>query len=104
MDEDYDEYSGDEGFHEDALNNEDYDALYAALPVAKKALAAYNPDIPDEEIKEALYYHYFEVDPALEELRAKYPRKKGTLQSVFELFYANSKPCHLARVLHSLSY
>lgn len=104
MDEDYDDFSGDEGFHEDSLTNEEYDALYAALPVAKKALASYNSDIPEEEIKEALFYNYFEVDPALEELRSKYSKKKGTFNFVCELFYANSKPFHDSMVLHSLSY
>lgn len=79
MDDDYKDYSGDEEFHEDALTNEEYDALYAALPEVKKALVSYNPDIPDEEIKEALYYNYFEAEPAAEELRKKYPKKKGML-------------------------
>lgn len=81
MDDDYNDYSGDEEFHEDALTNEEYDALYAAIPEVKKALATYNPDIPDEEIKEALYFNYFETEPAAEELRKKFTKKKGMLTS-----------------------
>lgn len=80
MDDEYNDYSGDEEFHEDTLTNEEYDALYAAIPEVKKALSSYNPDIPDQEIKEALYYNYFEVEPATEELRKKFPKKKGMLK------------------------
>lgn len=90
MDEDYSDYSGEEEFHEDSLSNEEYDALYAALPKVKEALLSYNSDIPDLDIKEALYYHYFEVEPACEELRSKFPKKKGMY--LFLLFDpANSK-------------
>lgn len=78
MDQDYDDYSGEEEFHEDSLTNDEYDVLYRALPEAKREMSLYNPDIPEQKIKEALFYHYFEIGPALEELRAKFPKKKGT--------------------------
>ncbi|RKP31241.1 hypothetical protein METBISCDRAFT_14543 [Metschnikowia bicuspidata] len=83
MNDDYSDYSDNEEFHEDALHNEEYDALYAVLPEAKKALSSYNPNIPEIEIKEALYYHYFEIKPALEDLRAKFPKKKAKAKAKF---------------------
>lgn len=77
-----DDYSsGEEEFHEDSLNNEDYDRLYELLPEVKTALATYNSDIDELSMKEALYYNYFELDAALEELRSKFPKKKGMLTS-----------------------
>ncbi|OBA22428.1 hypothetical protein METBIDRAFT_54351, partial [Metschnikowia bicuspidata var. bicuspidata NRRL YB-4993] len=79
MDDDYENYSGEDEFNEDALNNADYDALYAALPEAKAQLQSYNPQIQDLDIKEALYYNYFEIPAALEELKSKFPRKKEEL-------------------------
>lgn len=81
IDDDYDNYSGDEEFNEDSLTNEEYDTLYDALPKVKEALASYNSDIDDLAIKEALYYNYFELEPALEELKSKFPKKKGMLIS-----------------------
>lgn len=81
IDDDYNNYSGEEEFHEDSLTNEEYEALYETLPQAKKALASYNSDIDELAIKEALYYNYFELEPALEELKAKFPKKKGMLIS-----------------------
>lgn len=83
IDDDYNDYSGDEEFNEDSLSNEEYDALYAALPKAKDALSSYNSDIDELSIKEALYYNYFELEPALAELREKFPKKKGMLISNF---------------------
>lgn len=76
---DYDNYSGDEEFNEDSLTNEEYDTLYERLGEVKQQLATYNPDIDELSIKEALYYNYFELEPALEELREKFPKKKGML-------------------------
>lgn len=81
IDDDYNNYSGEEEFHEDSLTNEEYEALYETLPKAKEALASYNSDIDELAIKEALYYNYFELEPALEELKAKFPKKKGMLIS-----------------------
>lgn len=75
----YDNYSSDEGFHEDSLTNEEYDILYELLPQVKKLLELYNPDIDEFSMKEALYYNYFELEPALEELQTKFPKKKGML-------------------------
>ncbi|KAM9923334.1 hypothetical protein OXX59_005250 [Metschnikowia pulcherrima] len=76
MDEDFDNYSGEEEFNEDSLSNEEYDTLYAALPQVKAELASYNPQIEDIDIKEALYYNYFEIAAAIEELKSKFPKKK----------------------------
>lgn len=81
IDDDYGSYSGEEEFNEDSLTNEEYDALYETLPQAKEALASYNNDIDELAIKEALYYNYFELEPALEELKSKFPKKKGMLTS-----------------------
>ena len=77
MDDDFDNYSGEEEFNEDSLSNEEYDALYAALPQVKAELASYNPQIEEIDIKEALYYNYFEIAAAIEELKSKFPKKKG---------------------------
>ncbi|KAF7999760.1 hypothetical protein HF325_005609 [Metschnikowia pulcherrima] len=76
MDDDFDNYSGEEEFNEDSLSNEEYDTLYAALPQVKAELASYNPQIEDIDIKEALYYNYFEIAAAIEELKSKFPKKK----------------------------
>lgn len=91
IDDDYDNYSGDEEFNEDLLTNEEYDALHVALPKAKHALSSYNSDIDELAIKEALYYNYFELEPALEELRNKFPKKKGML-----IFYSRPVRCLLS--------
>lgn len=79
LDDDYDVSSGEEGFNEDALNDEDYETLHEVLPLAKEAISSYNPDIDEFAIKEALYYNYFELEPSLEELRSKFSKKKGML-------------------------
>lgn len=75
----YDNYSGDEEFNEDSLTNEEYDALYELLPQLKKLLELFNPDIDELSLKEALYYNYFELEPALKEIQSKFPKKKGML-------------------------
>lgn len=81
IDDDYNDYSEEEEFNEDSLTNEEYDALHEALPKAKQALSSYNSDIDELAIKEALYFHYFELEAALEELREKFPKKKGMFNS-----------------------
>lgn len=78
LDDELADYSGDEGFHEDDLNDEDYELLYTLLPQAKEEIAKYNPDIDDATIKEALYANYFELEDSLEDLRSRFPKKKGT--------------------------
>ncbi|PSK75483.1 hypothetical protein CJJ07_004721 [Candidozyma auris] len=68
--------SEEEGFNEDALSNEEYDHLYELLPVVKKDLASYNDSIDDLSIKEAIYYNYFELEPTVEDLKSRFPKKK----------------------------
>lgn len=75
----YDNYSGDEEFNEDSLTNEEYDTLYEILPELKLKLELYNAEIDELSMKEALYYNYFELEPAVEELQSKFPKKKGML-------------------------
>lgn len=92
IDDDYNDYSGEEEFNEDSLTNEEYDALYAALPQAKQALASYNNDIDELAVKEALYFNYFELEPALAELRERFPKKKGML--TFAIASSTRLCCH----------
>lgn len=82
QDEDFEDYSDEEGFVEDSLNDEEYDKLYATLPSLKEQISSYNSTIDDLKLKEALYYNYYEIEPALEELKAKFPRKKRTYRSI----------------------
>lgn len=77
---DFDNLSGEEEFHEDALNNEEYDLLYELLPKVREEMEQYNSSVDELSMKEALYYNYFELEPALEELRKKFPKKKGMLR------------------------
>ncbi|KAF3984977.1 hypothetical protein FT663_05478 [Candidozyma haemuli var. vulneris] len=78
MDTDEADYlSEEEGFIEDALTNEEYDQLYELLPQVKKALASYNDTIDELSIKEAIHYNYFELEPTLEDLKSRFPKKKG---------------------------
>ena len=72
----YNSQGEEEEFDENKLNNEEYDLLHDMLPELKKKLKDYNDDIPDYDLKEALYYNYFEIDPAIEELKSKF--KKST--------------------------
>ncbi|KAK6875743.1 Elongation factor 1 alpha-like protein [Candida tropicalis] len=73
---DYNSQGEEEEFDENKLNNEEYDLLHDMLPELKKKLKDYNDDISDYDLKEALYYNYFEIDPAIEELKSKF--KKST--------------------------
>ncbi|KAG4404812.1 hypothetical protein JTP64_005826 [Candida tropicalis] len=75
---DYNSQGEEEEFDENKLNNEEYDLLHDMLPELKKKLKDYNDDIPDYDLKEALYYNYFEIDPAIEELKSKFKKKKIT--------------------------
>ncbi|GEQ70937.1 hypothetical protein JCM33374_g4618 [Metschnikowia sp. JCM 33374] len=83
MYDDYEEYSGDEDFNEDSLTNEEYDALYAAIPAVKAELQSYNTQIEELDIKEALYYNYFEVAAAIDELKKRFPKKKGMFKKLY---------------------
>lgn len=76
MDDDLVDYSEDEEFNEDKLNDEDYDSLYEALPKLKGKVAQYNDQIGELDLKEALYYNYFNIDDAFNELKKNYPKKK----------------------------
>ncbi|QEL59320.1 hypothetical protein SBP28_001366 [Candidozyma auris] len=76
--------SEEEGFNEDALSNEEYDHLYELLPVVKKDLASYNDSIDDLSIKEAIYYNYFELEPTVEDLKSRFPKKKVKAKTNFE--------------------
>lgn len=62
----------DEEFNEDNLNDEDYDKLYRMLPSLKSSLSSYNNEIPESELKETLYANYFELEPTIEELKARF--------------------------------
>lgn len=75
--EDLDAYSEEE-FHEDNLNDQDYDKLYKFLPELRTQLASYNDDIPDIDLKEALYFNYFDIENSLNEIKSKFPKKKST--------------------------
>ena len=74
--EDYENMSGEE-FHEDNLDDEEYEKLYALLPKLKLDLATYNDEVPEEFLKEALYYNYYSIEEALNEIKEKFPKKKG---------------------------
>lgn len=78
VDDDLVDYSEDEEFNEDKLNDEDYDSLYDALPKLKGKVAQYNDQIGELDLKEALYYNYFNIDDAFNELKERYPKKKQT--------------------------
>ena len=79
---DYDEdelnYHSEEGeeeeFHEDNLTNEEYELLHQLLPKLKLQLKDYNDEIDDYNLKESLYYNYFELKPTIEELKSKYKK------------------------------
>ncbi|CAX40943.1 GTP binding protein, putative [Candida dubliniensis CD36] len=64
-----------EDFDENKLNNEEYDLLHEMLPGLKEKLRSYNDEIPEYDLKEALYYNYFEIGPAIDELKSKFKKK-----------------------------
>ena len=63
-----------EEFDENKLNNDEYDLLHDTLPALKEKLKSYNDEIPEYDLKEALYYNYFEIEPTVEELKSKFKR------------------------------
>lgn len=81
--EDYDG-SGHEEFHEDDLDDQEYDQLYEELPKLKKVLQDYNDEIPEYDLKEALYYVHYDVDAANKDLRTRF-KKKGMYHSQFSV-------------------
>ncbi|CAK7909620.1 elongation factor 1 alpha-like protein [[Candida] anglica] len=75
--EDYQNYSAEEeAFNEEALDDAEYDKLYASLPILKQQVADYNDEMDELDMKEALYYNYYAVEEAVKELKEKYPKKK----------------------------
>ncbi|CUM62531.1 uncharacterized protein PRCAT00000082001 [Priceomyces carsonii] len=72
---DFDTYSDDDNFDEDKLDNEEYSKLYDSLPKLKMAISSYNDEIPEIDLKEALYYNYYKLDETIEELKSKFPKK-----------------------------
>lgn len=78
MDEDYSDYENEE-FHEDQLTNDEYEQLHEVLPLLKLELAPYNDEIPEYDLKEALYYNYFEIEPTVDELKSKFKKSKYPL-------------------------
>lgn len=84
MDSDYDISSqGEDEFNEETLSNEEYDQLHRVLPILKEKLADYNREIPDFDLKEALYYNYFEVEPSLEEIKSKFKKRMYLFKFVY---------------------
>ncbi|MCH0629032.1 hypothetical protein JNB11_03545 [Kocuria palustris] len=77
-DDDYEDYSQDEGFDEDKLTNEEYEQLHEVLPKLRKQLATYNDEIPEYDLKEALYANYWDVDASLAELKTRFKKSKYT--------------------------
>ncbi|KAI5959884.1 uncharacterized protein KGF55_005116 [Candida pseudojiufengensis] len=59
-------------FDEDKLTNEEYDLLYELLPQLRNKLRSYNDEIPDLDLKEALYNNYFELEPSIDEIKSKF--------------------------------
>lgn len=73
--EDYDE-SMHEEFHEDDLDDEEYDQLYASLPTLVQSLKNYNDEIPEFDLKEALYFNHYDIDLSVKEIKSRF-KKKG---------------------------
>lgn len=72
---DADYYSGEEELNEDQLDDQEYDKLYSNLPGLKKAIESYNDEIPDENLKEALYYNLYNIEDSVQEIKSKFSRK-----------------------------
>lgn len=87
---DFDDVSGSEEgevFNEDELDDRDYDLLYKRLPQLKTAMSSYNDNIPDIDLKEALYYNYFEIEEGIKELKSRYPKKKAKSNRKYNFFF-----------------
>lgn len=94
---DYDNYSGEEEFNEDNLDDQEYDKLYACLPQLKEDMKDYNDEILEIDLKEALYFNYYEIEEAIKELKSKYPKKKTNSMYIFQFFV-----CQVSRHLNSV--
>lgn len=82
---DYEDHSENEEFNEDDLNDDDYAKLYDSLPELKQKLASYNDTIDEIALKEALFYNYYSIEDSIEEIKSKFPKKKGTYISFLNL-------------------
>mmetsp|Transcript_6032 Transcript_6032/g.7363 ORF Transcript_6032/g.7363 Transcript_6032/m.7363 type:complete len:102 (-) Transcript_6032:4429-4734(-) len=89
---DYDNYSGEEEFNEDNLDDQEYDKLYASLPKLKEGIKDYNDEILEIDLKEALYFNYYEIEEAIKELKSRYPKKKTKSMYIFNFVCQVS--CH----------
>lgn len=74
---DYEDHSDNEEFNEDDLNDDDYAKLHETLPKLKQKLASYNDTIEEIALKEALFYNYYNIEDSIEEIKSKFPKKKG---------------------------
>ncbi|KAG7828427.1 hypothetical protein KL920_003564 [Ogataea angusta] len=75
-DDDLHDYENEDlGFDEDALNDDEYDQLYDALPKLK-ALAK-NHQVDEKTLKEILWNNYFSIDDSFEEVKQNYKREYG---------------------------
>lgn len=93
---DFDDVGGSEEgdvFNEDELDDKEYNELYHYLPQLKTKISSYNDNIPEIDLKEALYYNYFELDKAIEELKSQFPKKKpkSSRKYIFFFFFLSSK-------------
>lgn len=83
---DYDNYSGDEEFNEDNLDDEEYDNLYSSLAKVKERMKEYNDEIAEIDLKEALYFNYYEIEEAVKELKSKFPKKRTNGMYICRIF------------------
>lgn len=97
---DFDDVGGSEEgdvFNEDELDDKEYNELYHYLPQLKTKISSYNDNIPEIDLKEALYYNYFELDKAIEELKSQFPKKKpkSSRKYIFFFFFSPLKKSFL---------
>lgn len=87
---DFEDVSGSEEgdiFNEDELDDKEYDELYKYLPQVKTSMSSYNDNIPETDLKEALYYNYFELDKTIEELKSRFPKKRTKSSRKYFFFF-----------------
>jgi hypothetical protein len=75
-DDDLEDYTSpaDEEFDEEALSNEEYDKLHEVLAELKQLLKDYNDEIPEFDLKEALYFNYYEVPDTIDEIKSRFKK------------------------------
>ncbi|EGW29922.1 uncharacterized protein SPAPADRAFT_144545, partial [Spathaspora passalidarum NRRL Y-27907] len=64
-------------FHEDNLSNEDYEKLHKYLPQLKDIMSEYDAD--EYDLKESLYFNYFDVSASVQELKSKFKKSMYNL-------------------------